>query len=208
MKPDSLYLRIFRLSFGISLLVYLLTKENLPAWLPYYTFQTNLLVGTWFTLAGAKPGEEEKHTFWMKDSVKGAVTTYITVTGLVYNLVLIPYEIEYAGHISTSSVITHMIVPVIMILDYVLAPASEKPSWQKLYFWLTYPILYAAGTLIRGIQTGFWPYPFIDPEKVGSIPQLIVNYIGLIAVHAGLSAIYLAVGRRKWGQKKRFQSEI
>jgi hypothetical protein len=117
---------------------------------------------------------------------------------LIYNLVLIPYEVANYGRISTTSIITHMIVPVIMILDYLITAAKENPNWRHLHFWLAYPLLYAIGTLIRAACTGFWPYPFIDPSQVGSTPQLIINYIGVLGAHIGLAAFYLAIARKKW----------
>lgn len=198
MKHQSHYLRIVRLSFGISLLVYLLSREKLPNWLPFYTFQTNLLVGVWFLFAGISPGENGKPTFWMKDSIKGAVTTYITITGLVYNLVLIPYEVAWLGHISSTSIVTHMVVPTIMILDYCLSPVLEKPSWRNLYIVTGYPLLYAAGTIIRWFFIRTWPYPFIDPAQVGSMPKLIFNYFTLFAVHVGMAAVYVSLARWKF----------
>lgn len=201
MKEKMTPLRIVRLVFGLALITYVFTRGKITSWLPFYTIQTNLMVGAWFTLAGIMPEREQKHTFWMKDAVKGSVTTYITITGLVYNLVLIPYEVAHYGRISTTSIITHMIVPTVMILDYLFTSTKENPKWSQLYFWLVYPLLYAAGTLIRAAFTGFWPYPFIDPAQANSTPQLIVNYIAVLAAHVGLAALYLAIARKKWTKK-------
>lgn len=193
--------RIIRILFGLGLLVYLFTDEKFPYWLPFYTFHTNLFVAFWYILAGAFP-HKDKTTFWFHTSVKGAITTYITITALVYNTLLIPVERAYRGYIPFASIVTHIFVPLIMILDYSLSPVVDKPDWRRLWLWLSYPLLFAVGTIIDGSISGKYPYPFIDPQQVGSTPQLIINYAALILLHLALSALYLAIGRRKFNRQK------
>lgn len=188
--------RIIRTLIGVSLLIYIFTNTKMSYWLPYYTFHTNVFVGLWYVAVGLFPGKQ-KNTFWIKDGFKGAVTTYITITGLVYNAVLIPYEKSFLGYIPLVSIITHSVVPTMMILDYIVTPTVSKPDWKKLPWWLSYPWLYAAFCLINGAISGFYPYPFINPTMVRSTGMLVFNYIALILVHAGLAAIYLAIARRK-----------
>ena len=207
MEQKKAIIRIFRAVFGIALLVYMFTNEKMSYWLPFYTFQTNLFIGIWYILAGVFPGNG-KANFWLRDGFKGALTTYITITGVVYNLVLIPYEVAYVGYLPTSSIITHMIVPVVMIVDYLITPAVVQPQWKKLPYWLIYPLSYAAITLVNGALTGFYPYPFIDPESVGSIPRLVLNYIVLVLAHLGLAAGYLAIARNKWKRQQSSKTTV
>lgn len=176
------------------------TNDKFPYWLPFYTFHTNLFVAFWYILAGALP-YKDKPSFWLNTSLKGAITTYITITGLVYNTLLIPVERAFRGYIPFASIVTHIFVPLIMILDYLLSPVVDKPDWRRLWLWLSYPLLYGAGILIGGSISGKYPYPFIDPQQVGSIPQLIINYVALILFHLGLAAVYLAIGRRKFNRQ-------
>ena len=204
MKYEGKTQRVIRIIFGLGLLVYLFTDEKFPYWLPFYTFHTNLFVAFWYILAGAFP-HNGKPSFWLHTSVKGAITAYITITGLIYNTLLIPVERAYRGYIPFASIVTHIFVPLIMILDYLLAPVVDKPDWRRLWLWLSYPLLYAAGVIVGGSISGNYPYPFIDPQQVGSILQLIINYAALILLHLGLAALYLAIGRYKY---KRQQDQI
>ena len=193
--------RIIRIIFGLGLLVYLFTNEKFPYWLPFYTFHTNLFVAFWYILSGAFPGKE-KPAFWLHTSLKAAITSYITITGLVYNTLLIPVERAFRGYIPFASIVTHIFVPLIMILDYLLSPVVDKPDWRRLWLWMSYPLLYAAGIVIGGSISGKYPYPFIDPQQVRSIPQLIINYAALMLFHLGLAALYLAIGRRKFNRQQ------
>ena len=189
--------RIIRTLIGASLLLYIFTNAKMEYWLPFYTFQTNVFVGLWYLFSGLLPGKE-KPSFLITDSFKGAITTYITITGLVYNLVLIPVEIAYVGYIPFVSVVTHMIVPVMMVTDFIITPPVKKPQWKKLPLWLTYPIVYAAITLLNGAINDFYPYPFIDPGQVNTTAQLVFNYIALFLIHLGLAGLYFFIARKKW----------
>ncbi len=201
MNYQSKLSRVLRTIIGISLLVYLFSNEKMNYWFPYYTFHTNVFVGLWYVLSGLFPGKE-KPSLWVKDAFKGAVTTYITITGLVYCTLLIQVEIAYVGYLPFASIIIHMVVPVLMIADYVFFPVVLSPQWKRLPFWLTYPILYALFTLIRGAIIDFYPYPFIDPNQVNTTLQLVINYVGLILLHVGFAAFYLAIARRKWNRRQ------
>ncbi|MEE4194286.1 MAG: Pr6Pr family membrane protein [Anaerolineae bacterium] len=193
--------RFLRTILGISLLLYLFSNEKMDYWFPYYTFHTNVFVGLWYVLSGLFPGKE-KPSFWVKDGVKGAVTTYITITGLVYCTLLIHIEIAYVGYLPITSIITHMVVPVLMIADYLFFPIVSKPEWKQLPLWLTYPILYALFTVIRGAIINFYPYPFIDPNQVTTTLRLVANYVGLVSLHLAFAAFYLAIARRKWNHRQ------
>lgn len=193
--------RIIRTVLGIGLLVYIFTNAKMSYWLPFYTFHTNVFVGAWYILAGLLPGKNQP-ALWLKDSVKGSITTYITITGLVYNAVLIPVEREMVGYIPFVSIVTHIFVPLLMIADYLLTPTVEKPKWKNLPGWLSYPLAYAAITLIHGAISNFYPYPFIDPNQVQSTGMLIFNYSILILIHAGIAALYLFAARKKAHQGK------
>ena len=194
--------RIFRTIIGASLLIYIFTNAKMSYWLPFYTFHTNVFVGVWYLFSGLFPGKEQP-SFWINDATKGAITTYITITGLVYNLVLIPVEVAYVGYIPFVSIVTHMIVPVMMVIDYLITPTVKQPQWKQAPLWMTYPMIDFVSIQIMGAISDFYPYPFIDPSHVNSSPQLFINYIILLIIHIGLAALYLTIARRKWRKSHR-----
>ena len=66
---------------------------------------------------------------------------------------------------------------------------------------VSYPLAWAAFTLIRGPLYGWYPYPFVDPKN--GIPSLIGYIAGLsvfIVVLATLAILRTRIGRRRRGR--------
>lgn len=53
-------------------------------------------------------------------------------------------------------------------------------SYKPIVFWLAFPLLYGAISLIRGMYDGFYPYFFLNPN--GHIPDGVGSYanVGLV----------------------------
>jgi hypothetical protein len=114
--------------------------------------------------------------------LKGAVTVYITITALVYNLILA----RTLGP-STDGIIVpilggtlyndllHIIAPIMAVLDWLLFDVHGRFHWRYALQWLSYPLLYLAFVLIRGVLvTGpfvfpyvHYPYGFLDVDTIG-----------------------------------------
>ena len=102
---------------------------------------------------------------------------------------LIPVELQFRGYISFNSVLTHMIVPLIIIADFMFLSARTKASWWNVEAVMVFPILYLAFTLFNGSRTGFYPYGFINPSVAGTTNQLLLNILLLSGMH-----VVIAIG--------------
>ena len=148
----------------------------------YFTIQSNLIliVGIGYALWATV-----RNTTGPTPILKGAITVYITITCLVYNLILaksLGSSPLPAGTImvpllggTLSNDLVHVIAPVMAILDWVLFDAHGNLSWRYPLQWLTYPLTYLAFVLMRGVLiTGpflypnlHYPYPFLNVDKIG-----------------------------------------
>lgn len=75
--------------------------------------------------------------------------------------------------------------------------APKDISLKTLPNWLVWPLSYCAYALFRGDITGFWPYPFLNADRLGW-PRVALNvtWLGL-----GFVATSLAVlGFARWRQ--------
>ncbi|MEV0727411.1 Pr6Pr family membrane protein [Polymorphospora sp. NPDC050346] len=145
--------------------------DTLPGLLPYFTIQSNLLLGCFAAYAAllARRGGQPPAV------VKGAVTTYMVITGLVYHLVLMngAGEFSMADEAAAASALlqlgnqlTHTLTPILAVLDWLLLDRS-RARFRYALLWLAYPLAYLAFALVRGLVTGTYPYPFVDVTELG-----------------------------------------
>jgi len=128
-------------------------------------------------------------------TVRASVVAYAVVTGIVYNLLLrgAP-ERELVGP-QWPTEILHVVAPIVIVLDWLLSPGRPALPWSALRVALVYPVAWLAYTLLRGVATGLYPYPFIDPATNGW-GSVIAYIAGLTAFIFALVALVIAYGRR------------
>ena len=115
-----------------------------------------LLVGGIAALRG-RPG--------VPDLVRGSAVLYLVITGLVYWALLA--DTITAETIKWQNYIVHAVMPLVFVLDWLLAPPAARLSNAKASRWLAYPLIYLAVSLIRGPLVNWWPYDFLDPQEPG-----------------------------------------
>lgn len=121
----------------------------------YFTVQSNLMVCLFLGI------EVLGRPITMKPAVQGGVLMYITITGLVYNILLAPgWHPEGIDLIITT--INHTITPLLFLLDWVLSQEYGTYRKKHLFYWLIYPVCYAVFASIEGSITGKFRYFFMD----------------------------------------------
>ena len=158
----------------------------------YFTIQSNLMVLIWLTIAIIYNNRENKPKI-LGAIPRGAVTVYITVTFLIFAIILAPGYIPQGLALYTNT-ISHYILPIAFIIDWAFTETEKKYEWRYDVYWLIYPILYLIYTLVRGAITNFYPYFFLD-LNVLSVIELVVYVIGLIILFLILGAIYIFANR-------------
>ena len=135
--------------------------------LPFFTIQSNVAYGVfagWAAFRGrATP-----------PALKGAVTLYVAITGLVYHLVLTNPASGFAvGPVqrdlpeAIGNQLLHTVVPLLAVLDWLLFDERGRFRWRYALYWLAFPLGYLAFALIRGLIVHRYPYPFIDVRDLG-----------------------------------------
>lgn len=134
------------------------------------------------------------------------VSTYMIVTGVVYNLLLrgLPLQPETVGW---SNEILHVWGPLFLLLDVLLGSGRRRLPWTAALGAAIFPIAWIVYTLLRAPlitnpTTGapFWyPYPFLDPSTGGwgSVAvYIVVIALAIVALAVGVVAIGRARGIR------------
>jgi len=134
----------------------------------YFTILTNLLVAVVFTALAVE--RTRLRASWI---VAGTMLSILLV-GIIYAL-LLHGTMELSGGSAVANVLNHMATPVLVPLFWIIFTRKGELRWSHPLVWAIYPLAYLAYSLIRGGQTGKYPYPFLDPGLVGWRQTMLSN---------------------------------
>jgi hypothetical protein len=156
----------------------------------FFTIESNVLtvvvalIGAWILFA--RTGADSPAYL----GVRLATVTYMATTGIVYNLLLRGVELPQGTTLPWSNEVLHLIGPIYVILDWLLAPGRRPIAWKAVWPVLIFPVVWGIYTLIRGplvydavLKRDYWyPYPFLNPNTSPEGYFSVTFYIVLIAV--------------------------
>ena len=128
--------------------------------------------------------------------LRGAVVSYMVVTGIVYNLLLRGVELPQGTTVPWSNEILHVVAPLWMLLDWLLVPGRTALGTRTIWGIISFPLVWCMYTLVRGPLTPdemqdrpYWyPYPFLNPNLPSNGYLSVALYVILIALVIGLTA--------------------
>jgi hypothetical protein len=74
-------------------------------------------------------------------------------------------------------------------------PPRQSITVQKAFVWLLFPVAWLAYTLYRAQIVHWYPYPFLDPSKVGSTFGVLVYIIGIAIAFVGIAQLFAWISR-------------
>ncbi|GAA1998273.1 Pr6Pr family membrane protein [Microbacterium ulmi] len=182
----------------------------------FFTIESNILMAlvlvwaaVWFWTRGRGSASEPR----LLAFALVCVTTYMLVTGVVYNALLRGIPLEPGATVPWSNEVLHVVGPAFMLADLLLGPKRRALPWAALWGVLVFPVAWVVYTLARAPRitnpvTGeawWYPYPFLDPHR------FVLDYLGVAAYVVGIAlaiaaiaAIVVWVGR--WRGVRRVRS--
>lgn len=155
----------------------------------YFTIQSNLLVAIVSGMLVADPARTGRLFKVIRlDAVVG-----IAVTGLVHWFLLRPL-LDLTGASAAADTSLHIVVPLLCVVGWLLVGPRPRIDLRTAALALVWPMLWTIATLVVGEATGFYPYPFLDPEPGGYGPVLL-TCAGITVLFGVLFAIAAAVDR-------------
>lgn len=166
--------------------------ETTVRFFSFFTILTSCLVTLYFTVLWLK-----KPIFLLKSFQKNgfltAITLYITVVGLVYQ-VLLRGLWEPTGMQRLVDELLHSVIPLYVIVFWFVYENKKEIPWKAIPVWLVYPLAYLIYTLLRGYVSGFYPYPFLDVSTLG-LENVIRNSSLLVLLFTGLAVLLVSLGK-------------
>ena len=130
----------------------------------YYTTLTIILVGAWMFLTLLQPPGVFKEVTY-NANIATAITFYI-VTVCIANYAM--FSIRELDLLRTiADLFVHTVVPILMFVYWIFFIDKENVSFKSIPYWLIYPASYATYTILHGIWTNFYPYPFVNVKVLG-----------------------------------------
>ena len=189
-------LRALRLALASLLLVALMAQlaigmsENdltVVDFFSFFTVLSNTLAVIMLTMAASRPTVLTAERFVV---FRGAVTVYMTVTALVYAVLLAPTPIDVGLTEPWVNWSLHVVGPLLIALDWLMhRPAKSLPQ-ATILTWLAFPAVYLGYTLIRGAIIGWYPYPFLDPSETGGYGEVAVWSVAVLVIILGFGYGY------------------
>ncbi|HEY0041107.1 MAG TPA: Pr6Pr family membrane protein, partial [Flavisolibacter sp.] len=165
--------------------------ETLIRFFSFFTILTNILVAVCLTSVVVR--HKKMEGFFSSPITLSAVTVYILIVGLVYNLVLRSTWSPQGLQMLVDELL-HAVIPVFVFVFWLLFVRKDELKGGIVYRWLLFPFAYLIFILLRGSSSGFYPYPFINVPVIG-YTKVINNTLILMGVFLLFS--FLLVGLAK-----------
>lgn len=180
----------FKLSFGYSTVD---ATETIVRFFSFFTVLTNTLVAVFAsTSLFSKTNDQD---LFASANTQTAITMYITIVGLVFNLVLRSLWKD-GGLQAWLNDMLHTVIPLFMIFYWWRYVDGKKTTYRSIPFWLIYPAVYASYILWRGPFATWYPYPFMDVTELG-YPIVFRNIAILVLVFLFFSFLFVYLGKKK-----------
>ncbi|MEU9132911.1 Pr6Pr family membrane protein [Kitasatospora sp. NPDC048540] len=194
-----------RIAFGVLAAVALCVQGQhavsqgspLTDFFSYFTILSNiagllvLVAGGVLALRGS-PG--------IPDAVRGAIVLYMTITGLVYALLLSGYSLGLL--LPWVDDIVHRVMPVVYLADWLLMPPARRIDRTTVLKWLVFPLVYLAYTLARGPLVHWYPYPFLDPHLPGGYGRVAGACTLMLGLFVLVAAVLAWLGNRLGSRRR------
>ena len=163
-------------------------------YLSFFTIQSSFIaaaVMAWGAVQASKTSADSV----LYTAVRMSVVTYAVVTAGVYNGLLRNLPPEGYQGLPWPGELMHVWVPAAILLDWLLSPGRARLGWTALRIVIAYPILWLVYTFVKGAATGWYPYPFLEPES--GLLSISLYVVGIAAFILGIAALAIALTRHR-----------
>lgn len=160
-------------------------SERLIRLVGYFTIQANVLVtATALTLVR----DPERDGRWWR-VVRVAALVGITITGIVHWFFLRPL-LDLSGWSSLCDTLLHVVVPVLAVVGWLMFGPRPRVVLRDWLLALIWPAAWLAYTMVRGMVTGFYPYPFLNVSELGAASVAVAS--------VAITALFVLVSLVLW----------
>lgn len=167
----------------------------------FFTIESNIVAaGVLAVLVAAQLGRPRIGRRF--DVLLLCATTYMVVTGIVYNTLLRGIELPQGATLGWSNEVLHLVAPLWLLIDWLLSSGKRDVRFADVGIVAIFPVVWLGYTLLRGPVTldqasgrdWWYPYPFLDPAThangyAGVAVMCVIVAATVLLAAAGLVAI-------------------
>lgn len=180
----QLYLIIQNRTVGVT--------ETLIRYISFFTIISNILATLCFFFIMGNP-EPYSTKFFARPKTVAAITVYMIIVGLIYNVVL-RGQWSPQGYQQLADELLHVIMPLLFLIYWLTFTEKNTLEWKSIFPWLLLPLGYCVYTLIRGEMVHFYPYPFMDVNAWG-FTAVLINCLYICVAFFVVSVLVVAAGK-------------
>lgn len=173
--------------------------ETIIRFFSFFTILPNTIVALFFS-AKLFTSKKNPLNFLNKNGALTAITVFILLVGIVYQIVLRSIW-EPKGLQKVVDELLHSFIPLFVFVYWFLYSKKEDLNFITFIKWLSYPILYFIFIISRGLVSGFYPYPFVNVDKLGWT-KIGINFVLITITILILFVILVFIGHKKIKQKE------
>jgi hypothetical protein len=158
----------------------------------YFTILTNVLIALCM-LAPLAPADNALSRFLSGPSARTAVLGYSAVVALIYAVYLRNIGHDH-GLERLADQVLHYVTPALFAIDWLLLVPKGQIRWTIIGTSLIVPVLYAAWTLMHGAVSGWYPYSFFNPGRIG-YAEMFANFAKFALIFLAVSTALLSIDR-------------
>ena len=166
----------------------------------YFTIHTSLIAAVVLAVAGIREllGKSDTKALTL---ARLSVSTYAIVVAVVYNALLrgtkvLPGDPDYGYNWPVlPNEILHVWAPISIVLDFALTVTITKLSFKQILWTLLFPLAWLVFTIIRGLNTDWWAYWFLNPNEKGGVTGVITFILGIVVFMLVSASVSLGLNR-------------
>lgn len=163
----------------------------------YFTVQSNLIAAAVFTLAAIAIIRQRPLGDWFR-YIRGSAVLYMLITGIVYATLLQNNpDANPALGFDWKNFVLHQLGPIFIVGWWLLWPSAKAITSREAWLWLVFPVIWIIYTLVRATFVDWYPYPFLNPEKVGGWDGVVLYIIGITLAFVVLSQLLAWISRER-----------
>lgn len=159
----------------------------------FFTILTNILVSVCVMMLFFSADGSD--TFFVRSKTISAIAVYITIVGVVYNVVL-RSTWNPEGLQKFTDELLHTVIPLLFVVYWYVFVSKNELTWKDSLVWLIYPLVYSVYTLVHGVIADWYPYPFINPDNIGW-SSVAINSVIVLITFLVVSLGFIGLGRMK-----------
>jgi hypothetical protein len=166
----------------------------------YFTIDSNLIaIGV---LVAAALNRDRASTPRL-DLVRGGAVVYMSITGIVFTLLLSNTDVDTA--IPWVNSVVHELMPLVMLADWLITPPAARLRMRQGVLWLSFPLVWIVYTIIRGAIVNLYPYPFLNPAN-GGYASVAVYCVAILLAMLVVSALAVVLANAAGSGRRRVEA--